>query len=190
MISITTVGIISLYFIVRYSAGTSMYSNNTSLISYVARIVSAYFTGIENVAGCFRIEEGYEAETAISDFIGTIPFNSTFFGGWEGDKFQTYFNNANRSYGQISPAIGSGYYQFGWILSPIYVVIMLKLSMFHCDKAQKDKNSWRYAVNIFCCIVLALGLVMYNESIAFSWYFGWGIFMFLVLKFTNKDEFS
>ena len=167
-----------------------MYSEKASFISYMARIVSAYFTGIENVAGCFHIEKGVELETAISDFIGAIPFNTTLFGGWKGDRFQTYFNSANHSYGQIPPAIGSGYYHFGWILSPIYVVLMLKLSMFYCEKAKNDHNPWKYTVNTFCCTVFALGMVMYNESISFSWYFGWAVPMLLLLKFTNKDEFS
>lgn len=188
MMGVSTIGIVSLYFLVRYSVGSSMYSNKTSLLSYIAKIVSAYFTGIENVAGCFNVPKGVEFETAVSDFIGAIPFNTTIFGGWNGDKFQTYFNSANRSYGQISPAIGSGYYHFGWMLSPIYVVIMLKLSMYYCDRARNDSNSWRYAVDTFCSIVFSLGLVMYNEAIAFSWYFGWGLLMLLVLKFTNKDE--
>ncbi len=190
MIGITTIGVITLYFLVRYTVGSSMYAKNANLISYIAKTVSAYFTGIENVAGCFVVKKGHEFETVIADVIGTIPFNSTIFRGFQGDKFQTYFNGANHSYGQIPPAIGSGYYQFGWLFSPIYVVLMLKLSMYYYDRAQKDKNPLKYAVNIFCCIVFALGLVMYNESIAFSWYFGWGIFMFFALKFTNKDEFS
>ena len=189
MIGVSTVGIVSLYFLVRYSVGHSIYSNKASLITYIARIVSAYFTGVENIAGCFNIQKGVEFETAISDFIGSIPFNTTLFGGWSGDKFQTYFNSANRAYGQISPAIGSGYYRFGWLLSPIYVVIMLKFSMFYCERARKGANPWRYAVDTFCCIVFSLGLVMYNEAIAFSWYFGWGVLMLLALKFTNKDEF-
>lgn len=188
MIGLSTVGIVSLYFLVRYSVGSSMYSYKTSLLSYIAKIVSAYFTGVENIAGCFNVPKGVEFETAASDIIGSIPFNTTLFGGWNGDKFQTYFNIVNRSYGQISPAIGSGYYHFGWILSPVYVVIMLKLSIYYCEKARKDANPWRYAVDIFCGIVFSLGLVMYNEAIAFSWYFGWGILMLLVLKFTNKDE--
>lgn len=190
MIVVLTVGIVSLYFLVRYSVGNGMYSDKTGLISYIARIVSAYFTGVENVAGCFNLQKGAEFETAVSDLIGAIPFNTTLFGSWSGDRFQTYFNNANHSHGQISPAIGSGYYHFGWILSPIYVVIMLKLSLFYCENAKKDTNPWKYAIDTFCCIVFSLGLVMYNEAIAFSWYLGWGVLMLLVLKFTNKDEIS
>ena len=187
MLGISTVGIVALFFLVRYSVGGGMYSNSKSLTTYIARIASAYFTGIENVAGCFNVEKGFELETALSDFIGAIPFNSTLIRGWDGDKFQTYFNAANRSYGQISPAIGSGYYHFGTLLSPIYTVIMLKLSMFYHERAKKSSPS-RYAANVFCCIVFALGLVMYNEAIVFSWYFGWGLFMLLALKFSNKDE--
>ena len=190
LIFVSSIGIISLYFGVRYFAVIGRYNDGTNFITYVARIVSAYFTGIENVAGCLQLKNGLEFETAMSDFIGAIPFNTTIFGGWKGTRFQTYFNLINDSNGQIPPAIGAGYYHFGWILSPIYVILMLKLSLTYWDKAQTDTNPWRYAVNAFCSVVFSLGLVMYNEAIAFSWYFGWGLLMLLALKFTNKDEFS
>ena len=168
---ICTIGIMILYFSVRYfvKIDTSLYSKSNGPISYMAQIISAYFTGVDNVAA----------------MLGAIPFNSTLFGN-RGNKLQYFYNSYNRAYGQIPPTIGTGYYYFGTLLAPIISMLFVKLSLIYYDKAQKIGKSIKYIAEIFCSIVFALGTVMYSPSITLAWFFGWGIPMLILTSFTGE----
>lgn len=185
----STLGMLLLYFVVRYFVNTSvgLYSKESGAMSYAAQIINAYFTGVDNVAAIFNIPPGHESETFRAGVLGAIPFNSTLFGN-RGNKLQYYYNIYNSSYGQIPPTIGTGYYYFGAILSPIITCIFVVLSMMYYKKAENMEASLRYVAVIFCSITFALGTVMYSPSITLSWYFSWGVPMLLLTLFTGRNR--
>lgn len=178
-----------LYFVVRYFVNTTvgLYSKDNGAMSYAAQIINAYFTGVDNVAAIFNIPSGHESEAFRVGVLGAIPFNSTLFGN-RGNKLQYFYNLYNSSYGQIPPTIGTGYYYFGTILSPVITGLFVILSMRYYKKAENMEASLRYVAVVFCSIVFALGTVMYSPSITLSWYFSWGIPMLLLTLFTGENK--
>lgn len=188
-LGVSTLGMLILYFVVRYFVNTTvgLYSKDNGAMSYAAQIINAYFAGVDNVAAIFNIPSGHEKESFCAGILGAIPFNSTLFGD-RGNKLQYYYNFYNNSYGQIPPTIGTGYYYFGTILSPVITGMFVILSMRYFKKAENMKVSLRYVATIFCSVVFALGTVMYSPSITLSWYFSWGIPMLLLTLFTGKNK--
>ena len=186
LIGISTIGIMIVYFAVRYfSKNSSIYDKSSGPILYMAQIISAYFTGPDNVAAIFNVDKSFGKEAFKAGIIGAIPFNSTLFGD-RGNKLQYYYNIYNRAYGQIPPTIGAGYYYFGVILAPIISILFVKLSLVYYDKAQKINKSIKYISEIFCSITFALGTVMYSPSITLAWFFSWGIPMLILTSFTGE----
>lgn len=188
-LGVSTLGMLVLYFVVRYFVNTTvgLYSKDNGAMSYAAQIINAYFTGVDNVAAIFNIPSGHESEAFRAGVLGAIPFNSTLFGN-RGNKLQYFYNLHNNSYGQIPPTIGTGYYYFGTILSPVITCFFVILSMRYYKKSENMEASLRYVAVVFCSVVFALGTVMYSPSITLSWYFSWGIPMLLLTLFTGKNR--
>ncbi|MEI3396114.1 MAG: O-antigen polymerase [Clostridia bacterium] len=187
LVIICTLGIMILYFSVRYfvKIDTSLYSKSNGPILYMTQIISAYFTGVDNVAAIFNVDKTFKLEAFKAGLLGAIPFNSTLFGN-RGNKLQYFYNNYNGAYGQIPPTIGAGYYYFGTFLAPIISMLFLKLSLVYYDKAQKTDKSIKYIAEIFCSIIFVLGTVMYSPSITLAWFFGWGVPMLILTSFTGE----
>ena len=187
LVIICTLGIMILYFSVRYfvKIDTSLYSKSNGPILYMTQIISAYFTGVDNVAAIFNVDKTFKLEAFKAGLLGAIPFNSTLFGN-RGNKLQYFYNNYNGAYGQIPPTIGAGYYYFGTFLAPIISMLFVKLSLVYYDKAQKTDKSIKYIAEIFCSIIFVLGTVMYSPSITLAWFFGWGVPMLILTSFTGE----
>lgn len=188
ILGVSTIGMVVLYFTVRYfsNPNNNMYRNGDGPLPYIARIINAYFTGVDNVAAIFNIPPGNEIESVKAGLIGSIPFNSSIFGS-RGNKLQYYYNNANRSYGQIPPTLGTGYYYFGSLLAPIITVAFVLLSVYFDERSQKEKGSLKYITHLFSCIVFALGTVMYSPSITLSWFMGWALPMMFLTSTISTD---
>ena len=185
-IAICTIGIMLIYFSVRYfvKTETSMYNKSDGPVVYIAQIINAYFSGVDNVAAIFNVDESVKTETFKAGLLGAIPFNSTLFGD-KGNKLQYFYNEYNNSYGQIPPTIGAGYYYFGMLFAPIISALFVKLSLIYYDKAQKNEKSIQYIALVFCSIVFSLGIGMYSPSITLAWFFGWGIPMLIITLFSS-----
>lgn len=187
-LAISTVGMAILYFVVRYFVNnTGLYSRNNGAMAYTAQIINAYFTGVDNVAAIYNISPGHAGESLRAGILGAIPFNSTLFGK-RGNKLQFYYNQYNNSYGQIPPTVGTGYYYFGTIFAPVITALFVFLSMRYYKKAEKMDPSLHYVAVVFCCVVFALGTVMYSPAITLAWYFGWGIPMLILTLFDGKKK--
>ena len=181
LLIVSTVGMLIVYFSVRYFVHTmsGLYQKSDGAIVYMAQIVNAYFTGIDNVVAIFSIDAGHEFESIKAGLIGAIPFNTTLF-GFRGNKLQYFYNMANGSYGQIPPTIGTGYYYFGFLCSPIISCLFAYFSLKCLKKAETVKTPMKYVSYIFCCVTFALGTVMYSPSITLAWIVSWGIPMLLI----------
>lgn len=187
LLLISTLGIFFLYFIVRFyvKANMKIYDKSNPIV-YIGQMTNAYFTGIDNVSAMFNVSGIHRIEALKADLIGAIPFNSSIFGD-RGNKLQYYFNLYNKSYGQIPPTIGAGYYYFGVYLSPLISAIFAKISLLYFDRSNKIKESFDYVAMIFCSIIFAFGLVMYSPAITLSWYLSWGIPMLLISRYSDVN---
>lgn len=183
---IFSVLVVVVYFYSRYQiqTGFEVYTRN-SPIEYASSIVSAYFTGIDNVSGALNMPNERTAEYFISSLITTIPFNTTLFGPRE-LSFQQFFNDYNGMSGQIPASVGDGYYYFGYVLAPIFSFLLTYFSVYFNRKAESITFLWKYVAYMFISIVLALGTAMYNEMISLSWVNCWGIPILIIALLVSK----
>lgn len=189
MISLTCASsFVILYFFIRFNTGESRYGNE-SIFQYFSSILTAYFTGLDNVAATLNVSEPYKIESLFFNLYGAIPFNNTFF-GLEGANLQTVFNFVNSSYGQIPSTIGSGYYYFGFIFAPLFSVILVFLSVKYGKKAMNQLNLWKYITYTLFSIIMAMGLVMYNETIVLRWFTNLILPLLILSNFSNDKDFS
>lgn len=176
--------IIVVYFIVRFFVG-SRYGDN--LAEYLAKILNAYFGGIDNVAAGGNVPEGYGASTFWASIYSAIPFNSTLF-GLEVVKLQSIYNSSNGSYGQIPPMIVEGEYYFGFVLSPIMSCICAIAAYHYGEKYSRTNSPWHLISNLFIAIMCAISIVMYNEEIILVWLLEWMIPMRVISKIADKEK--
>lgn len=174
------VGVAVVYFVVRYSInGSSLYSTNDGFLFYVGQVMSAYFSGLDNVAATFLIPNGFQMEAFRADCLGAIPFNGTLFGNI-GHKLQFFFNTYALSYGQIPPTISAGLYYCGFAFAPVLSVAFVVVSLAFYRAALETESLLRYCALLFCCFAFILGLGMYSFAISLSWFLSWGIPMILI----------
>ena len=183
-----SVGVICLFFVVRFFArpSDSLYGTE-SPIAYMATIINAYFTGVDNVSAALNVPNGLKWETIRAELLGAVPFNSTLFGN-VGNKFQHYFNSTNLSYGQIPPTIGMGCYYFGIVFAPVLSILSVIASQVFFKAAERNKGTMNFVSMIFCSIVFALGTVMYSYAISLQWFLSWGIFLIIITKLTTNSK--
>ena len=119
--------------------------------------------------------------TPFNDLFANVPFLSRIVD--VGNLSSKYFNNSYGRIGtdQIMPLIGNGLMYFGYVFSPIFSIIMLRV-VFWCDEKYRSSNDvfsvfiWSYASTLltfchfnnlqlimlyFSCRILPLVLVYY-----------------------------
>ncbi len=129
---------------------------------------SSYFSGVNIVSGTFNLPNNieYKFKYFTYDFISNIPFGTTIF-GIKDKTIQPFFNDYNRTYGQIPTTIGMGYYYFGYVLAPIYSIIFSFIAYICAEviKKRKVSNAFQYVRLIYTVFVFCMGVIMYNIEI-------------------------
>lgn len=151
------------YFFARFSA------KNTSVNIYLSNMLNAYFTGLTNVAGSYKLDKIQKFSVLISSIKTSIPFNNTIFGP-SGYNINSFFNISNGVQWQISSTIGNGRYYFGNLFSPIFSIVLIIFSLKSYSTATKTTNPMLYVSMMFLSIIATVSIIMYNEQIFFSWF--------------------
>ena len=150
----------------------------------------AYASGIDNVAAMLNVDNESKWSSFFFNIYGAIPFNSTLF-GLSGEKLAAIFNAANgRVDGHIPPTIGAGYYYYGFLLAPIESFLFSKLSIKFGEKAQKEKNVWKYTVLILISILCAMEFNAYNLAIVLNYITTLAIPLYFITNYSNDIEFE
>lgn len=184
--AVLTIAVMILYFTVSYNTQLSIYATDDPL-AYSTLIVSAYFTGVDNVSGSLNLLRDDALLYLKDGLIRMIPFNATIFGARE-VSMQELFNNVNGTYGQIPSTVGNGYYYFGYVFAPLFSFILAYLSVWINRYAEKINYIWKYVAYLFISVVLSLGIAMYNEIISLSWVSGWGVPMLIIATICSRKE--
>lgn len=178
-----------LYFIVRFNTGMSRYGNE-NLLHYLSSVLISYFSGVDSIAAIFNLPQTtLKWESLFFNIYGAIPFNNTLF-GMKGINLQNLFNLANDSHGQIPPTIAAGKYYFGFIFAPVFSAIIAFISIKYGFKAQNQQNLWKYISYTFLSLVMAMGLVVYNETIILRWFTNLILPMLFLSYLSDDDEFD
>lgn len=156
---------------------------------YFSTIFNIYFSGVNIVSGSFNLpaDLGMRLQYFLYDFLKAIPYGNTIFALSETDS-QIYFNLVNGVTGQIPTTIGSGYYYFGFILSPIYSIIFAVMAYKTGQKANETSNLISKIRYLFLTITFSMGIIMYNIPITLTNLFSVGIPMYIIEKFANRKR--
>ncbi|NLL44935.1 MAG: oligosaccharide repeat unit polymerase [Mollicutes bacterium] len=156
---------------------------------YFSSIFNTYFSGANIVSGSFNLPKdlGIRVQYFLYDFLKAIPFGNTLFALKETDS-QIYFNLMNGTTGQIPTTIGSGYYYFGFLLSPIYSIVFAIMAYKMGQKANQASNSISKLRYLFLTITFSMGIIMYNIPITLTNLFGVGLPMYIIENYAYRKH--
>lgn len=151
---------------------------------YFSSVFNSYFSGVNIVSGSFNLPKdfGIRLQYFLYDFLKAIPYGNTIFALSETDS-QIFFNLVNGTTGQIPTTIGSGYYYFGFLLSPIYSIIFAVMAYKTGQKANQASSLISKLRYLFLTITFSMGIIMYNIPITLTNLFSVGIPMYIIEKF-------
>ena len=151
---------------------------------YFSSVFNSYFSGVNIVSGSFNLPKDYgiRLQYFLYDFLKAIPYGNTIFALSETDS-QIFFNLVNGTTGQIPTTIGSGYYYFGFLLSPIYSIIFAVMAYKTGQKANQASSLISKLRYLFLTITFSMGIIMYNIPITLTNLFSVGIPMYIIEKF-------
>lgn len=164
-----------------------MYSESLSLF------LQAYFPGISNFTGIFRLAEPDFSEAfnqLMIDLYAAVPFRSTLF-GYDGGQVSLpdLWQEANNVKGHIIPNLAQSYYYFGLVLSPVLPVFMTAWAFRAFKKSKTTKNPYLFSFYTYMTIHTCIALFMYNFYIFTRTLLQGMLFMYLFACFsTDKFE--
>lgn len=141
-------------------------------------IMSSYFSGPQNVAAAILASKsagGYNIGIIFTDFVRAIPFLSSLVKSKFMVTSSVLFGEA--IYGitittgrtdQILPAIGQGYFYFGFLLAPVIPCILAYLSIMLERKALRENSLLHRNIFYAGSLMMAMGPVCDNLMIMTS----------------------
>lgn len=140
----------------------SMY-NSTNFFHFLAQKLNAYFSGTVNIAASLEMPRDTWLDYLIGDLLRTIPMIKGFF--TEYDLSNMLFNEVlgydSVYYSQIIPNIGQGYYYLGFLLAPIFSIVLIRIAIKSERKAKRVNDSLGYYVYTYCSIYFAVSPILY-----------------------------
>lgn len=138
-------------------------------IANVAQTINAYFPGFENMAVGFAIPSDEKLKTAFFDLYYAIPFRESLF-GLQGKYLADLFAEVSSTGGQIVPWGFQIAYYFSIFMSPIITSFFIKVAYKAEIRSNKSNNFWKYYVNMYTSVFLAIAISVYSFSIFFREY--------------------
>lgn len=184
--------IVAMTLIVFYLITARMITANTTIgiaryggIENIINYIQAYVAGIKNMDIVLTMKSEYgqfvNLATPFNDLFANVPFISHLVDS--NNRCLRYFNNSYGRIGtdQVMPLIGNGLMYFGYILSPVFSIMMIRV-VFWCDRKYRNSKDvfsifvWSFtsAMLAFChyqnlqlimlyvsCRILPLAIVYY-----------------------------
>lgn len=163
--AITFAGVL-VYFFIRFSFSTSA----SSPVYRVSSTAQAYFGGLENIsAGLEMSEANFEMrfKYGLYEILRGIPYASTIF-GLDNTNISSLFNRAGGTTGQIIPTICSSRLYFGYILSPLYTILFLSISLLESKRVETETKPLRLLSSIIICVYSLMGISVYSPEITWT----------------------
>lgn len=160
--------------------------NTNSGINGASSLLQAYFGGPANVAAAISINNDVIKMRLPWDFFYVTPILGDIFNTeittvhlFNYAMFGSYIRND-----QIIPMIGQGYYHFGFLLAPIFSVIMTLLALKFDSKQRSTINPFKKFIFMYFTICTSIMPVAYNFTIFFTYL----IQLFLPIWFFYKSS--
>ena len=155
------------YFVTRFFiAGLE---NGDGFIENMSRKLFTYFSGLNIVSGAFNYPAAWaeKGQYFLYEFLRAIPMHNIL--GIDDNIIPSaLFNDINGVVGQIPTTIGMGYYYLGTVFAPILSMLVAYAAKYFGTKMSEETIPLYRLTFMFAAFMMALGIVMYNMSIAFN----------------------
>lgn len=165
-----------------------------SFVEILSQMFQAYIPNITNLAVGLNIEISLNQKISsiIGDLYSTIPFRDTLFGfSGTGHDFGRYWNSEKTGYflnAQIAPNLSYGVLYLGYLLSPIFSVLMIYFSIYFQKIMMSSKNIFEFSLYCLLSVQLAFSVFMYNYLTFLLEYFVFFLPIIIMLKILKKNE--
>lgn len=140
--------------------------NNISENDYDQRI-NAYFSGTINIAAGLNMPTTDSYKYIKGDILRYIPLIVSFYTNYpqSNDLFNQVLGIDTVYNSQIMPTIIQGYFYFGYILSPIFSILLAAFALKTEENAKMCKDTFGYFIYTYMSIFFASGIIMYYFSL-------------------------
>lgn len=157
--------------------------SSTDPLKELSLTLNAYFGGTQNVAVAVSMPNENRWYYMYADLVTSIPYFSIFFRHitvTSGTIFnETLYGRLGAPVNQIVPAIGMGYYYFGFLLAPIVPCILIWLSVKFEKTALKLHDVLYKYIFYYLSIAFAISPVVQNWDLMYPLVFFGGIGIFI-----------
>lgn len=194
--SISILSIISVIFVVLLTSilkASTINSQNSTIQGFFSDLnnnLQLYFSGLNNVAIAVQTSDIYtnfNFESIMSDITRSVVLINSFFHNEESalTDFNITFYNGGFARDQILPMIGQGYLYFGFILAPIFTVIILLLLMYFDSKTITMNNLFSRFIYAYAALKIGL-FMMANFTILLSFLTNNFLVLLLIAMLNNR----
>ncbi|SOC44728.1 O-antigen polymerase [Salinicoccus kekensis] len=164
-------------------------STVTDILGDLNMNLQLYFSGITNVAIAVQTSDFYPSfkiDSIMNDIFRSVVLINSFFDSDISalEMFNVVFYNGGLARDQILPMIGQGYLYFGFILAPIFSLIILLIMMVLDKKSKNEKNIFLKYIYIFA--TLRIGLFMMVNFTNLLAFLTNQVFILLLIFFINS----
>lgn len=142
-----------------------------NIFNYISLISQAYFGGPMNIAAAMSIDkELLNLNILKVDFFKNFFILSPLFKG-EISTVELFNYTLYKSFNrvdQIIPMIGQAYFYVGFILSPLLIYPIIKISIFFEKMAKRSMNLYSKFLFLSLTVFLSVSPILYNFNIVLS----------------------
>lgn len=158
---------------------------NTSNVSLsLLYKLNAYFAGTFNISAIFFMDVPNRIEYFLGDFFRSIPLVKGFFTTMPMSTLE--FNRAmaidSEYNSQILPAIGQGYFYFGYLGAILVSLLMIRIAFYLYDKMCSTSDSFVFFALGMTFIYTFLGVYLYDMFLSFSLVLENALPMLIIMK--------
>lgn len=134
------------------------------------KTINAYFSGSINIAAGLKMPTQQSKDYMIGDTFRYIPLVVAFFTDYKqsNELFNQVLAEDTVYNSQIMPNIIQGYFYFGYILSPIFSILLAYLALRAERNISKVKDTFGYVIYIYMAIFLSVGIILYYFSLTIN----------------------
>lgn len=129
--------------------------------------VNAYFSGTVNIAAGLNMTTVESFKYIKGDIFRYIPMVVAFYtdNPQSNDLFNQVLGEDAIYNSQIMPTIIQGYFYFGYILSPIFSILLAWMALKSEKKANLAEDTFGYFIYTYMSIFFAIGIILYYFSL-------------------------
>lgn len=162
-------------------------ANSSNVFASLVYKLNAYFAGIFNVSAAFLMDNPNWLEYFFGDFFRSIPLIKGFFMSMPMSTLE--FNRAlaidTEFNSQILPAIGQGYFYFGYLGAILIPLLMIKIAFYLFNKMQRTHDSFTFFALGITFIYILLGVYLYDMFLSFSLVLNNALPMLIIMKLSQ-----